>query len=128
MRATAGMLGSALLLALSVGSAAAGPCTSEIDKLAQVLMAQNANTSMPPGPTRTSQLPSTTIRETTGSAPASSEAEHGTTVTPEAQSSGGSGDSGGCGCSTPGTSTHGAMAALGGLAAVGLVVARRRKR
>jgi hypothetical protein len=86
------MLGSAVLLALSVGPATAGPCTSEIDKLTQVLMARNADTSMPPVPTRMSQLLSTTTRETTGSAPASSEAEHGTTGVPgpEAQGTGAS--------------------------------------
>ncbi len=44
------------------------------------------------------------------------------------QGGGGSGDSGGCGCSTPGTTSTGLSAALGGLAALGLVVARRRKR
>jgi MYXO-CTERM domain-containing protein len=39
-----------------------------------------------------------------------------------------SGGSGGCGCSTPGTTHGGALAALAGLGALGLVVARRRKR
>jgi MYXO-CTERM domain-containing protein len=49
------------------------------------------------------------------------------TFTP-AQPGGGSGSGGGCGCNTPGTSTtNGALAALGALSALGLLVKRRRR-
>jgi len=70
MRPTAFILGSSLLLSVSIGPAAAGLCTSEVDKVRQALIGQNPDARLAPSFALNADRSTAMMsRETTGSAP-----------------------------------------------------------